>query len=61
MKRAEVEQLVAEHGGVAKSGVVKGLSYLVTNFTDKTAKYVKAQEQGIKIISEQGVQVIKNL
>ena len=41
-----------------------GLFWKVTenyNFTDKTAKYVKAQEQGIKIISEQGVQVIKNL
>jgi DNA ligase (NAD+) len=52
MKRAEAEQLVAEHGGVVKSGVVKNLSYLVTNSTEKTAKYVKAQEQGTKIISE---------
>ncbi len=53
MNRAEAEHLVAEHGGIAKSGVVKGLSYLVTNSTEKTAKYVKAQGQGTKIISEQ--------
>ena len=53
MNRAEAEQLVAEHGGVAKSGVVKDLSYLVTNSTDKTAKYMKAQQQETKIITEQ--------
>ena len=53
MKRAEAEQLVAEHGGVAKSGVVKNLSYLVTNSKDETAKYMKAQQQGTKIITEQ--------
>ena len=54
MNRAKAEQLVAEHGGVAKSGVVKNLSYLVTNSKDETAKYVKAQEQeNTKIITEQ--------
>jgi len=53
MKRAEAEQLVAENGGEAKKGVVKNLSYLVTNSTEPTAKYRKAQEQGTKIISEQ--------
>ena len=53
MKRADAEQLVREHGGEAKSGVVKNLTYLVTNSTEPTAKYVKAQDQGTKIISEQ--------
>ena len=53
MKRAEAEQLVQEHGGQAKSGVVKNLSYLVTNSTEPTVKYVKAQEQGTKIITEE--------
>lgn len=53
MKRAETEQLVRDHGGQAKSGVVKNLSYLVTNSDEPTAKYVKAQEQGTKIITEE--------
>ncbi len=53
MKRAEAEQLVKDHGGEAKSGVVKNLTYLVTNSTEPTAKYVKAQGQNSKIISEQ--------
>jgi len=53
MKRAEAEQMVRDHGGEPKSGVVKDLSYLVTNSTELTAKYTKAQGQGTKIISEQ--------
>jgi len=54
MKRAEAEQLVAENGGESKKGVVKDLSYLVTNSTEQTAKFKKAQEQQeTKIISEQ--------
>ena len=53
MKRPEAEQMVAENGGTTKKSVVKGLSYLVTNETAQTAKFVKAQEQGTKIISEQ--------
>jgi len=52
MKRAEAEQMVRDHGGEPKSGVVKDLSYLVTNSTEPTAKYTKAQEQGSKIITE---------
>lgn len=53
MKPAELEQLVVEYEGVAKSGVVKGLSYLVTNSTEKIGNYVKAQQQETKIILEQ--------
>jgi len=29
MKRAEAEQLVKDNGGVARSGVIKDLTYLV--------------------------------
>ena len=53
MKRAEAEQLVIENGGEAKKGVVKNLSYLVTNSTEQTVKFKKAQEQDTKIITEQ--------
>jgi len=51
--RNEANDLVKEHGGTPKSGVVKNLSYLVTNSTEQTTKFVKAQEQGSKIISEE--------
>jgi len=53
MKRAEAEQLVKDLGGQAKSGVVTNLSYLVTNSDEPTAKYVKAQGQETKIITEE--------
>ena len=53
MKRAEAEKMVIENGGEAKKGVVKNLSYLVTNSTEQTVKFKKAQEQGTKIITEQ--------
>lgn len=51
--RNEANNLVTEHGGTPKSGVVKNLSYLVTNSTEQTGKFAKAQEQGSKIISEE--------
>jgi len=50
--RKEANNLVTEHGGTPKGGVVKDLSYLVTNSIVQTTKLVKAQEQGSKIISE---------
>jgi DNA ligase (NAD+) len=52
MNRVEAEQFVKDNGGEAKSGVVKNLTYLVTNSDEPTAKYVKAQDQGTKIITE---------
>jgi DNA ligase (NAD+) len=52
MKRSEAEQIVEENGGQAKSSVVANLTYLVTNSTEPTAKYLKAQKQGTKIITE---------
>ena len=53
MTRNAVNDLVTEHGGTPKSGVVKDLSYLVTNSTEQTSKFVKAQGQGSKIITEE--------
>ncbi|NVM17758.1 MAG: hypothetical protein HWN80_08575 [Candidatus Lokiarchaeota archaeon] len=52
MTRNEANGLVSENGGIPKNGVVKDLSYLVTNSTEQTSKYLKAQGQGSKIISE---------
>ncbi len=53
MTRNEANDLVTENGGTPKNGVVKGLSYLVTNSAEQTSKFVKAQDQGTKIISEE--------
>ena len=51
---------VSEHGGTPKSGVVKDLSYLVTNSAEQTSKYTKAQDQGSKIITEEEFLVMIN-
>ncbi len=53
MTRNDANALVTEHGGTPKNGVVKDLSYLITNSTEQTSKYVKAQGQGSKIVSEE--------
>ena len=53
IKRKEAEAKVVELGGSAKSSVVKGLSYLVTNDPGSgSSKNKKAQELGVKIIDE---------
>ncbi|TXT64272.1 MAG: DNA ligase [Promethearchaeota archaeon] len=52
MSRKEAQGLVEKHGGEAKSSVTKNLSYLVTNSTEQTTKYKKAQAQGTAIITE---------
>ncbi|MBY9018478.1 MAG: NAD-dependent DNA ligase LigA [Candidatus Lokiarchaeota archaeon] len=52
ISRSEAEDLVLKLGGEPKKSVVKNLSYLVTNETTPTSKYLKAQEQGTKIITE---------
>ena len=52
IKRADAEQMVKDNGGEAKSGVVKNLTYLVTNSDEPTSKYVKTQSQDTKIITE---------
>ena len=53
MTRNDANALVTENGGTPKNGVVKDLSYLVTNSNEATSKYVKAQGQGTKIVSEE--------
>ena len=54
MKRNDAQNLVKEKGGLVKSSVVKGLSYLVTNDTSSgSSKNRKAVELGITIINEE--------
>jgi len=53
MTRNEANDLVTKLGGTPKNGVVKNLSYLVTNSEDQTSKFVKAKGQGSKIITEE--------
>jgi DNA ligase (NAD+) len=54
MKRAEAEKLVVDHGGEVKSGVSKGLTYLVTNTPNSgSSKNVKAAQLGTTLITEE--------
>jgi len=53
MKRNEAEEKIKALGAQAKSSVVKGLSYLVTNAPESnSSKNKKARELGIEIINE---------
>jgi len=53
MKRGEAEEKIKALGAQAKTSVVKGLTYLVTNdVTSGSSKNKKANELGIKIIDE---------
>ena len=53
MKRGEAEEKIKNLGAQAKSTVVKGLSYLVTNDSSSgSSKNKKANELGVKIINE---------
>ncbi|MDR0324314.1 MAG: NAD-dependent DNA ligase LigA [Treponema sp.] len=53
IKRSEAEEKIKAQGAQAKSSVVKGLSYLVTNDpASGSSKNKKARELGIKIIDE---------
>jgi len=53
MKRGEAEEKIKTLGAQAKSSVVKGLSYLVTNDPSSgSSKNKKAEELGISIIGE---------
>jgi DNA ligase (NAD+) len=54
MKRSAAEEKIKALGALAKSSVVKGLSYLVTNDTESgSAKNKKAKELGVSIINEE--------
>ena len=51
--RSKFLEFAAEHGYEAKSGVSKGLTYLINNdLTSNSSKNKKAKELGIKILSE---------
>ena len=53
MKRSEAQNMVKKAGGIIKSSVVKGLTYLVTNDKNSgSSKNKKAQELGISVIDE---------
>jgi DNA ligase (NAD+) len=53
MKRGEAESRVKALGAQAKSSVVKGLTYLVTNTPESgSSKNAKARELGVSIIDE---------
>ncbi|MDR0316792.1 MAG: DNA ligase (NAD(+)) LigA [Treponema sp.] len=55
MKRGQAEEKIKALGASAKSSVVKGLSYLVTNDPESgSAKNKKARDLGIPIIDEKG-------
>ena len=54
MKRGQAEEQIKALGALAKSSVVKDLSYLVTNDPGSgSAKNKKAREWGIPIIDEE--------
>jgi len=54
IKRAAAEKLIKDLGGQPKSSVVSNLTYLVTNSTDPSAKFLKAQNQdNTQIITEE--------
>ncbi len=54
MKRKEAGEMVKSLGGIVKSSVVKGLSYLVTNSPNSgSSKNKKAKELGTQIINEE--------
>jgi DNA ligase (NAD+) len=53
MKRAQAEEKIKSLGASAKTSVVKGLSYLVTNDPESgSSKNKKARELGIPIVNE---------
>jgi DNA ligase (NAD+) len=53
MKRTEAAERVKALGGTAKTSVIKGLSYLVTNNPQSgSTKNQKARELGVSVINE---------
>ena len=52
-KRAEVEQMIVNAGGIVKSSVGKGLTYLIINDINSTSsKAVTAKKLGTKLLTE---------
>ena len=56
--RQAIENQIRQAGGQASSSVSKKTAYLVANEPSSSSKYRKAQELGIKIITEQELQAI---
>lgn len=53
MPRNQFHQLIMDHGGIVKTSVVKGLSYLVTNDSESgSSKNRKARKLEVPIINE---------
>lgn len=52
MSRKEAQALAESQGGGSRTSVSGKLSYLVTNETTPTAKYTKARELGVPVITE---------
>ncbi len=53
LKNVQAKTLIYALGGQLVSKVVENLSYLITNSKESTKKYLLAQEQGAKIITEE--------
>jgi DNA ligase (NAD+) len=51
--RNAVHKMILDEGGVVKDSVGSGLTYLVSNEPSGSAKSVKAQKLGVKVITEQ--------
>lgn len=59
MKRAEMETMIKDAGGIVVSSVSKNTDYLLTNETDSSSsKYVSAKKNNVTVISEEDM---KNL
>ena len=53
MGRKSAEKLIVENGGIFKSSVIEGLTYLVSNNKDSgSSKSRKAEQYGVKVIDE---------
>ena len=53
MKRAELEKLIEDNGGIVKSSISKDTSFLVINdIASTSSKAVNAKKNGVKLISE---------
>lgn len=52
LERAEAEELIKEYGGKTSSGVTKKLNFMVVGEDAGPSKLVKAEDYGVKIISE---------
>lgn len=52
LERGEAEELIKEYGGKISSGVTKKLNFMVTGEDAGPSKLTKAEDYGVKIVSE---------